>query len=90
MSAENLGSKREEMRPPGFEPGLEAREAPVLPLDYDRSMTTSAPLNISISVCCSKSAATVDLISPPNPHLFKFVKKCYSIANCLKLLYKVF
>ena len=24
------------MRPPGFEPGLEAREAPVLPLDYDR------------------------------------------------------
>ena len=25
-----------EMRPPGFEPGLEAREAPVLPLDYDR------------------------------------------------------
>ena len=25
-----------DMRPPGFEPGLEAREAPVLPLDYDR------------------------------------------------------
>gem|GEM_PF-6023032 len=35
-SVEILARRRMCMRPPGFEPGLEAREAPVLPLDYDR------------------------------------------------------
>lgn|GEM_PF-1112920 len=41
---EESAMEKKSMRPPGFEPGLEAREAPVLPLDYDRPLTLSLEL----------------------------------------------
>ncbi len=37
VKLKELISKDKSVRPPGFEPGQRAREARVLPLDYDRS-----------------------------------------------------